>query len=374
MSNQFGPYRLKGLIGKSGLSEVYLAVDARDQNQTPIALKLLSAQARSDPELTRRFRLECLLVKRIRHPNVLPVYGCSEINGTPYVAMRYVDGTNLSSMIKEGPLSPERAVALLEQVAAALDAAHLKKLHHRDIKPSKILLEKAGSQADTYHAWLSGWGTARPIDISGAPTRQQVVGTPGYAAPEQLKNGIAPDHRADVYSLAVVLYECLSGRRPFVGDDKIVLTAQVTHEAPPLPRHLPEELRTVVAKGLAMDPGRRYQSAGEFAAAARAALPEPHQKPAPPVTTTIGRERPRVATAQPDRGRRPPVATILAGAAGVLAALVLYLTGRVDGPTLAWIGPTLAAAGVFLAVGVSGWHQKPESARPGTTPNGPASP
>lgn len=355
MRSQFGPYRLDRLLGKSEMSEVYLAIDTRHRDHAPIALKLLTGQVGDDPDVGRRFRQECLLVKRIRHPNVPPVYECAQIGGTPYVATHYVEGTSLASMIKEGPLSPELAVAVLEQVAAALDAAHRRKLRHRDVKPSNILLEKGGAHTGTYHAWLIDWGVAQPIDVGCmSPAKQHVVGTPGYLAPDGLRDGTSPDHRADVYSLAVVLYECLSGRRPFIGDERMVLTAQLTHDAPPLPRHLPDPLREVVARGLAKDPEHRYRSAGELAAAARAALPAAHQKPLLPVVTQM-RQEPATAPAQWfGRRRRPPVAVLAAGAVGVLAALILYLTGRVDGPTLVWVGPALAAAGMFLAVGASG--------------------
>ncbi|ANZ41836.1 hypothetical protein BBK82_43805 [Lentzea guizhouensis] len=288
MSNQFGSYELQQLLGRGGMGEVYLAVNSRTGRR--VALKLLSNdEALRDPELARRFRLECRLAAQIDHPHVLPVYDYST-DDPPYFVMRYINGIDLASVIEQGPLAPERAVTIVEQIGSALDAAHREDLRHRDVKPSNVMLEP-GARRGADHAWLFDWGIAQPIDTGGAPpvTRlDQIVGTPGYIAPERLQSGQKADHRADVYSLAVMLYECLAGRRPFVRDNDMgVLTAHVLDEPDPLPDHVPPALKQVVLKGLAKDREQRYQSAGELGAAARAAIdtiimPAVRDTPPPP--------------------------------------------------------------------------------------------
>ncbi|WP_181400097.1 protein kinase domain-containing protein [Actinokineospora spheciospongiae] len=270
MRDEVTRYRLVRLLGRGGMGEVHVAEDTMLHNRQ-VALKLLSAGALTDPDLERRFRQECELAAQIDHPNVLPVYNYS-VGEKPYIAMRYVDGTDLSTEIKAHPggLDPERAVHVVSQVAAALDAAHRKHLRHRDVKPSNILLEQV-SAAGGEHAWLFDWGIAQPIEAQPLTGLNQIVGTPHYIAPERL-DGTRSDHRADVYALAVVLYECLSGRRPFAGDDMSVLVAHMQTPPPPLPESIGDGLRAVVAKGLAKKPDERYQSAGDLAAAAREAL------------------------------------------------------------------------------------------------------
>jgi hypothetical protein len=187
--------------------------------------------------------------------------------------MQLVEGTDLASEIRKGPLEPRRAVIIVQQVAAALAAAHQEGLRHRDVKPSNILLVP-GYERGRDHAWLFDWGIAQLIDITSAPVTRngQIVGTPSYIAPERLRGG-GSDHRADVYSLAVVLYECLVGRTPFDRDDVYAILSAHLHTKPPkLPSHLPDGLRAVVAKGLAKSPDERYGSAPAMAEAARAAL------------------------------------------------------------------------------------------------------
>ncbi|MFD7660279.1 serine/threonine-protein kinase, partial [Actinosynnema sp. NPDC059797] len=280
MHDELSRYRLVRLLGRGGMGEVHVAEDT-SRHDRQVALKLLSTTALSDPELEKRFRRECELAAQIDHPNVLPVYDYS-VGERPYIVMRYVDGTDLSTVLQQhGALPAERAVAITEQVAAALDAAHRKHLRHRDVKPSNVLLEP-GARHGTDHAWLFDWGIAQPITAQQITRLGQVVGTPHYIAPERLAGERPADHRADVYSLAVVLYECLAGRRPFEGDEVVVLAGHL-HRAPaPLPAAVPAGLHAVVAKGLAKNPAERYQAAGELASAARAALEAERAAPVRP--------------------------------------------------------------------------------------------
>ncbi|MFC4852246.1 serine/threonine-protein kinase [Actinophytocola glycyrrhizae] len=353
MPDVVGPYELAQLIGRGGMGEVWLAHDTR--NDREVAIKLLAKQALADHELQERFRRECKLAGQIRHSHILPVWDYS-VEGRPYIVMPFIeDGTDLATILKSGPIAPERAVNIVRQVASALDAAHRKGLRHRDVKPSNVMVEPDG---DDEQVLLFDWGIAHPVDTSGAPpvTRlDQLVGTPAYIAPERLGDRVTPDHRADVYSLAVVLFECLAGVKPFDGEDMAILTAQVLRDPPPLPEHLPAALRDVVAKGLVKDPEKRWQSAGEMAAAARAALTPPHPAapnhglaalpvPAPPSVPAVRADGPKIAAA---------------GLAGGVVALGLLVAEAVDASLFWLLLPLLAAGGGLVGFGLWGPRRTP---------------
>jgi serine/threonine kinase PknH len=343
-----GPYELAQLIGRGGMGEVWLALDTR--NDREVAIKLLASQALTDPELQERFRRECRIAAKIWHPHILPVWDYS-VQGRPYIVMPFVeDGTDLATILNNGPIEPERAVNIIRQVASALDAAHRADLRHRDVKPSNIMVRPDGGDEK---ALLFDWGIAQPVDTSGAPpvTRlDQLVGTPAYIAPERLGDKITPDHRADVYSLAVVLFECLAGHKPFEGEDMAVLTAIVLRDPPPLPGHLPPALDKVVAKGLAKNPDERWQSAGEMAAAASSALSvalaPPRNLPYRPPVNTVSNV-PRIAAT---------------GVAGAAAASLLLLLDAVDATTFWLLFALLTAGGALTGLGV--WGPRRTVAKP----------
>ncbi|MGH3079111.1 MAG: protein kinase domain-containing protein, partial [Gaiellaceae bacterium] len=208
------------------------------------------------------------------HPHVIPIYQAGEEAGVLFLAMRYVEGSDLAKVIAEGgALEPDRAVDLLAQIAEALDAAHAQGLIHRDVKPSNILLaESAGKEL----CYLGDFGlTKRTGSLSGVSVAGTVVGTLEYVAPEQI-TGEPLDERSDVYSLGCVLYECLTGQAPFPRATDVALLWAHVHEEPTPPSkarpQLPSELDTVLARALAKEPGRRYRSAGELVAATRSAL------------------------------------------------------------------------------------------------------
>jgi serine/threonine-protein kinase len=352
-----GPYQLAQLIGRGGMGEVWLAIDTRKDRE--VAIKLLASHALTDPELQERFRRECKLAWQIRHPHILPIWDYS-VEGRPYIVMPFIeDGIDLATILNKGPLEPERAVKIVSQVASALDAAHRKGLRHRDVKPSNIMIEPDG---DDEQVLLFDWGIAQPVDTSGAPpvTRlDQLVGTPAYIAPERLSDKITPDHRADVYSLAVVLFECLTGHKPFDGEDMAILTAQVLRDPPPLPAHLPAGLRDVVATGLAKDPEDRWQTAGKLGAAARAALAPAHSTsaawahPTPAAPVNHPHAGPALVHPAPVAVTNGPriAATGLAGAA---AALLLLVLDAIDATTFWLLLPLLAVGGGLLGFGLWG--------------------
>jgi serine/threonine kinase PknH len=357
VTDSVGPYELAQKIGQGGMGEVWLALDTR--NDREVAIKLLASQALTDPELQERFRRECRIAAKIWHPHILPVWDYS-VSGRPYIVMPFVeDGTDLATILNKGPIEPERAVNIVRQIASALDAAHRADLRHRDVKPSNIMIRPDGGDEK---ALLFDWGIAQPVDASGAPpvTRlDQLVGTPAYIAPERLSDKVTPDHRADVYSLAVVLFECLAGHKPFDGEDMAVLTAQVLRDPPPLPAHLPAALQAVVSTGLAKNPDERWQSAGEMGAAAQAALTPPRTA-GPPVSHTptppTGHTAAAPVLSPPPRPVTESNADRIAATAfsGGIVAVGLYLLDAVDITTFWILLPLLAVGGGLVALGLWG--------------------
>lgn len=267
--SQFGPYRLIRLLGSGGFGEVYEAEDTAMHRA--VALKLLTGAYSQDPVFRERLFREAHTAGRLREPHVLPIHGCGEIDGQLYIDMRLVRGVDLETVLeREGPLDPARAVNLIRQTAAALDAAHAEQVIHRDVKPANILLS-----GDDF-ASLVDFGLANAAGDARLTKPGKAVGTFDYVAPERL-SGAAVDHRCDVYALACVLYELLTGSPPYAEHRDIAALMQAQLNAP-IPRvserraGIPAELDAVIARGMAKDPDARYSTAGEFAAAALRAL------------------------------------------------------------------------------------------------------
>ncbi|MGQ0574069.1 MAG: bifunctional serine/threonine-protein kinase/ABC transporter substrate-binding protein [Pseudonocardia sp.] len=294
---RFGPYVLLELLGRGGMGEVWRAHDERRDRD--VAVKLLLPQLAADGEFAVRFRAEARLVARLRDPHVVPIHDFGEIDGRLFLDMRLVEGEDLATAIgRGGPLPPARAVDIVGQVAGALTAAHADGLVHRDVKPSNILLTRPGGSVGQDFAYLVDFGLARSVDATGLTVTGQVVGTPAYMAPERL-DGRA-DHRADVYALACVLHECLTGRVPFPVDDPLAMMFAHAHRPPPRPStgrpEVPPGLDAVVARGMAKRSEDRYASAADLAAAARSALGGPRAAGAGPaalVRDTPGERAPR---------------------------------------------------------------------------------
>jgi YVTN family beta-propeller protein len=276
-------YRIEALIGRGGMGAVYRAEE--EGLGRKVALKVIAPELAQDERFRERFLRESRIAASLDHPHVIPIYQAGEEDGVVYLAMRYVEGYDLANLVaEEGALEPKRTVDLLSQIAEALDAAHEKGLVHRDVKPSNVLIAVAGGRE---HCYLGDFGlTKRTGSLSGVTAVGEVVGTLEYVAPEQI-TGDPLDERADVYSLACVLYECLTGQAPFPRATDVALLWAHVHEEPTPPSKarpdLPKELDTVLARGLAKEPGRRYRSAGELMAATRSALrlveaPSPERK------------------------------------------------------------------------------------------------
>ena len=267
----FGHYRLQKLIGRGGMGEVYQAYDTRTDRV--VALKVLPHHMAEDEVFQARFRRESQSAAGINDPHVVPIHGFGEIDGRLYLDMRLIEGRNLGAMLAETekPLGAPFAVHVVEQVAHALDSAHKAGLIHRDIKPSNILITGRD------FVYLIDFGLARTAGEQALTTAGSTLGTLAYMAPERFEAGQV-DARSDVYALTCVLYELLTGSRPYPADS---LEQQIAgHMMAPLPRPSDTDPRlaafdSVIAKGMAKKPAKRYQSAGELAVAARRALNAP---------------------------------------------------------------------------------------------------
>ncbi len=277
----FGHYQLLELLGRGGMGQVFRAHDT--VTDRIVALKVLPSHLAGDPVFQQRFRREAHAAAGLSDPHVVPIHGYGEIDGQLYLDMRLIDGKDLGTVLSEaaGPLTPERAVTIVEQVAAALDAAHAVDLVHRDVKPSNIFV------AARDFVYLIDFGIARTTSQTGLTSVGSTLGTMAYMAPERFKSGQS-DPRSDVYALTCVLHECLTGQRPYSGDSLEQQLAGHLVTPPPRPSAtnpaLPKGFDDVIAKGMAKEPDQRYQTAGELAEAARAVQPvrrAAHSKPHP---------------------------------------------------------------------------------------------
>ncbi|WP_328403358.1 serine/threonine-protein kinase [Nocardia sp. NBC_00403] len=273
----FGNYHLERLVGRGGMGEVWLA---RDRTGSTVALKVLSTAYSADPGYRRRFEREARLGARVRNPHIVPIRAFGEVDGHLFLEMAYIEGVDLATRLRSGALVPARAVEVIAQAAEALDAAHAAGLVHRDVKPGNIVEDTSG------FVYLIDFGIARAADGTALTATGLVVGTLGYMAPERF-TGTA-EARSDVYSLACVLYETLTGNLPYGdGDPAQQMHAHLMSEPPrasQAAQGVPPALDAVIARGMAKGPGERYASAGEFAAAACAALGWPQSaQPTPPV-------------------------------------------------------------------------------------------
>ncbi|WP_051021412.1 serine/threonine-protein kinase [Nocardia araoensis] len=294
----FGNYFLERLLGRGGMGEVWLA---HDHDGRAVALKVLSAAYTADSIYRQRFEREARLGARARNPHIVPIHAFGEVDGHLFLEMAYIEGVDLGTRLRTGALPPARAVDVIAQAAEALDAAHAAGLVHRDVKPGNILLHTSG------FVYLIDFGIARAADGTALTATGLVVGTLGYMAPERFTGTV--DARSDVYSLACVLYETLTGQPPYgTGDPAQQMRAHLMSEPPRASRAargVPAALDDVIARGMAKAPDARYDSAGEFAAAAAAALNRSTPaRPSPSVRSTPARPSPSVRSAAP-AGRTP---------------------------------------------------------------------
>jgi Protein kinase domain len=333
--DEFAGYRIEQSLGRGGMGVLYLAVEPGLERR--VALKLIAPEAASDQVFARRFSEESKIAASIEHPNVVPIYAAGEEDGIPFIAMRYVSGSDLGRRLsREGRLDPVAAAALIAQVGNGLDAIHAAGLVHRDVKPANVLL---GDSGDGDHAYITDFGVARNVATeSGLTQTGRFVGTLDYVAPEQISGG-AVDARADVYALGCLLFKLLTGDVPYPRDGEAARLYAHLNDPPPAPSlhvtAVPMALDDVVIRAMSKELGDRYPSAGDLGRAAVAAL----------------------SGSQPDLPER----TVARGAAATLEAGTPSSTQRATEPThhiepvapnrrLLALGAGLA---VLLAVGIA---------------------
>ena len=264
-------YEVEAVVGSGGIGILYRARQVRLDR--PVALKLVDAEAARDPVVRERLRREARTVAALDHPNIVPLYEAGEEDGTVFIATRWVEGTELGAVIRrDGPLDPGRAARIAAQIASALEVAHEKGLIHRDVKPSNAILTSED------HVYLTDFGLTKRADShSGFTGAAQMLGTIDYVAPEQIEGGES-NPRGDVYGLACVLFEMLTGAAPFAGESggMAKMWAHLNAE-PPSARaqrpDVPQALDDVVRHGLAKRPDGR-PSAAAFGAAMLKAVGE----------------------------------------------------------------------------------------------------
>jgi len=324
----FGRYRVLGPLGSGGMAQVFRGYDPVLDRE--VAIKVIS-RGSHDAAFNERFRREARVIAMLRHPNIVQVYDYGEHDDSHYMVMEFVHGTDLGRYIaslrsQHKLMSPPQVQSIIDQVAAGLDYAHARRVVHRDVKPSNILLGDDGAVV------LTDFGLVLKYDSGVEPTQGQSFGTPEYIAPEQAMDGAMATPRSDIYSLGVVLYLMLTNSLPFQAETPLKTVLKHISDAPPRPRRLnptlPPAVESVVLKAMSKEPEKRYATAGELARALRVAWSEQLAEASAEVTQSI---LPR------SQARRPAVIVprrrSLAGLAGgmALAAIVIGLVALLVG-------------------------------------------
>jgi hypothetical protein len=348
--DEFAGYRIESRLGRGGMGILYLAIEPGLERR--VALKLIAPEVIADDVFARRFAEESRIAASIEHPNVVPIYAAGEEDGVPWIAMRYVPGSDLGRRIaREGRLDPAQAVSLIAQIGNGLDAIHAAGLVHRDVKPANVLLS---GDPGAEHAYITDFGVARNVATqSGLTQTGRFVGTLDYVAPEQI-SGEPIDARVDVYALGCLLFKLLTGEVPFPREGEAARLYAHLNDPPPAPSlyepSVSMALDDVVARAMSKSPEDRYPSAGDLGRAAQAALSGtavsvPERTVATGDAATREREAPepapRAAETErlPDEAQAPPgkrrpllVGGLLAlVAAAVAVALVVSSGGGGDG-------------------------------------------
>ena len=298
---QIASYQLEEEIGRGGMAVVYRARDVRLDRW--VALKVLALDYAQDEAFRQRFIRESRTAASVDHPNIIPIFDAGEAGGVLYIAMRYVAGQDVHSLLHSaGPLPVARALSIVGQVASALDAAHACGLVHRDVKPANMLLGGVADTGRPDHVYLSDFGISKQLNATSSLTMTgQVLGTLNYLAPEQIE-GRQVDGRSDAYALACTAFELLAGAPPFRRDENMAVMWAQLNAAPPaltsLRPGLPPAVDRVLTRGLAKSPAERFASCVAFSAAL-------HQACAPVLDGTAG----PVPGSAPPRAARPAAPT-----------------------------------------------------------------
>ena len=267
---QLGKYRLLEILGSGGFATVYKAENMNLGNE--VALKVMNAHLFQDEPTVARFKQEARFSVQLDHPNIVRVLDLEEANGQLFIVMEYVTGISLSRLLATNGLLPlDQVVAIMKQIAAALDHAHSRRLVHRDVKPSNVLVRPDGVVK------LTDFGIVKAVEGTKITQTGTTIGTPAYMSPEQTV-GTPVDHRSDLYSLGVVLYEMITGKVPFDGDTPVAIGYKHVHEPPPLASTLHPRARgrleTILNQALAKKPEDRFQSGAEMVQALAQAVQE----------------------------------------------------------------------------------------------------
>ncbi|MET8446635.1 serine/threonine-protein kinase [Streptomyces sp. NPDC005209] len=335
IGSEIAGYRVERELGRGGMAVVYCATDLRLERT--VALKLLAPEYTRNDAFRRRFAHESRVAAAIEHPHIVPVFEAGETEGVLYIAMRYVSGLDLRALLdREGPLPVPAALRIAAQLASALDAAHARDLVHRDVKPGNVLVAKGVDSEHPEHVYLTDFGLAKKsLSLTGFTTAGEFVGTLDYVAPERI-TGRPVDGRSDLYSLACVVQETLTGEPPFRREEDVELLWAHQYDQPPALTEqrpdIPRAADDVLKKALAKSPDARYDSCLEFVAALR--------------TATAGAVGAAEGGAAEQRGRTPTL--VDPGAVGAPVDTPTH-PGTVSAPVApgpppdppAWAGPVL---------------------------------
>jgi serine/threonine protein kinase len=368
----FGRYEIKSELGRGGMATVYNAYDPSFERN--VAIKVLPQAFLHDPEFRTRFQREAKMIALLEHPTIVPVYDFGEHAEQPYIVMRFMSGGSLADRLKQGPIAADETARIISRLAPALDAAHARGIVHRDLKPGNILFDQYGN------AFLSDFGIARLTQEGSATlTGSNIVGTPAYMSPEQVRGEKAVDGRSDLYALGVLAFQMLSGQAPYHSDTPTKL--MMMHLLEPIPdirqskTDLPETVQAVIGKQMAKDPDDRFQTAADFAEALEKSLrgEMPVFQPAADATMMAGATR--IVRRDSLQNETPALATVVAARQDIPSSppplpaqakrprwLAIAL------PVLAVVCLGLVVVGVLSALGLQGNGPLAMLARPTATP------
>jgi serine/threonine protein kinase len=307
---EFGRYRLLGLIGEGAMGQVFRARDTLIPRD--VAIKVLAGELATQPGYRERFRREAFTAAQLTEPHIIPIYDTGDIDGRLYLVMPIIDGIDMARLLhRDGPMSSQLVVRVIDQLASALDAAHAQGLVHRDVKPSNTLI--TGTLGREF-AYLIDFGIAHDSAATKLTRTGSILGTLAYMAPERFTTGKA-DARGDIYALGCVLHECLTGSHPFPGNSMEQQVAGHLTADPPRPSRqrpgIPTGFDDIIARSMAKNPDDRYQRAHELAVAAERVLAEAvlATRPEPaPAAEPINFRQPANPDWAPPRARpEPPI-------------------------------------------------------------------
>lgn len=322
LGKTIGNVRIEKLLARGGMAEVYLG--SHLNLERPVAVKLLHSYIEEEPILLERFHREARVVAGLRHPNIVQIFDFDTIDGHPYIVMEYLRGPTLAAYLRylhqrKKRIPPDQVARLLKTLTAALDYAHGQGVIHRDIKPSNILLHNKADDTplektltNDVEAIVTDFGLVRVVDAASQTSSGTISGTPAYMSPEQARGDLV-DHRTDIYSLGIVLYEMLAGRVPFEADSTMTILHMQIHTLPPSIPGIPAKVQAVMDRALQKNPNDRYQTSQEMAidfylaigmAAQAEAIRDPYRVSTAPMETAI--EAPVSLPPKPAPPAEPP--------------------------------------------------------------------